>query len=81
MCWASRGRTIQAQPEGIGACVGIWRERLFGTPSTPDSRFLETVLTVVETWHRQCRNNLPYLTAAMQSYFAGQPAFSALAGR
>jgi len=54
---------------------------LFGTPSTPDSRFLETVLTVVETWHRQCRNNLPYLTAAMQSYFAGQPAFSALAGR
>jgi transposase len=58
----------------------IWRKLSFGTQSAGGSRFVETILTVVETCHRQSRNSFEYLTAAMQAHFAGQPAPSLLAG-
>lgn len=58
----------------------IWRKLSFGTQSAQGSRFVETILTVVETCHRQSRNSFEYLTAAMQAHFAGQPAPSLLAG-
>ncbi len=58
----------------------IWRKLSFGTQSARGSRFVETILTVVETCHRQSRNSFAYLTAAMQAHFAGQPAPSLLAG-
>lgn len=57
----------------------IWRKLSFGTQSAQGSRFVETILTVVETCHRQSRNSFEYLTAAMQAHFAGQPAPSLLA--
>ena len=57
----------------------IWRKLSFGTQSARGSRFVETILTVVETCHRQSRNSFEYLTAAMQAHFAGQPAPSLLA--
>ncbi len=56
----------------------IWRKLSFGTQSAAGSRFVETILTVVETCHRQSRNSFEYLTAAIQAHFAGQPAPSLL---
>jgi len=52
----------------------IWRKLSFGTQSATGSRFVETILTVVETCHRQSRNSFEYLTAALQAHFDGQPA-------
>lgn len=43
----------------------IWRKLSFGTQSAKGSRFVETILTVVETCHRQSRNSFQYLTAAI----------------
>jgi len=51
----------------------IWRKLSFGTQSAQGSHFVETILTVVETCHRQSRNSFEYLTAAMQAHFAHQP--------
>ena len=42
----------------------IWRKLSFGTQSTKGSRFVETILTVVESCHRQSRNSFEYITAA-----------------
>jgi transposase len=56
----------------------IWRKLSFGTQSAKGSRFVETILTVVETCHRQSRNSFEYLTAAVQAHFAGQTAPSLL---
>ena len=58
----------------------IWRKLSFGTQSARGSRFVETILTVVETCHRQSRNSLQYLTDAVQAHFAGQHAPSLLTG-
>jgi hypothetical protein len=58
----------------------IWRKLSFDTQSARGSRFVETILTVVETCHRQSRNSFEYLTAAVQAHFAGQPTPSLLAG-
>jgi transposase len=51
----------------------IWRKLSFGTQSAKGSRFVETILTVVETCHRQKRNSFEYLTTAMHAHFARQP--------
>lgn len=56
----------------------IWRKLSFGTKSAKGSRFVETILTVVETCHRQSRNSFEYLTAAIKAHYAGQPAPSLL---
>lgn len=58
----------------------IWRKLSFGTQSAKGSRFVETILTVVETCHRQSRNSFEYLTAAIHAHFAGQTAPSLLPG-
>lgn len=58
----------------------IWRKLSFGTKSAKGSRFVETILTVVETCHRQSRNSFEYLTAAIEAHYAGQPAPSLLSG-
>ena len=58
----------------------IWRKLSFGTQSARGSRFVETILTIVETCHRQSRNSFEYITAAMQAHFAGQSAPSLLPG-
>jgi hypothetical protein len=58
----------------------IWRKLSFGTQSASGSRFVETILTVVETCHRQSRNSFQFITAAIQAHFAGQPTPSLLSG-
>jgi transposase len=58
----------------------IWRKLSFGTQSAQGSRFVETILTVVETCHKQSRNSFEYLTATIQAHFAHQPTPSLLSG-
>ena len=58
----------------------IWRKLSFGTQSASGSRFVETILTVVETCRRQSRNSFQYLTAAIKAHFAAQPTPSLLTG-
>ena len=58
----------------------IWRKLSFGTQKRHGSRFVATILTVVETCRQQSRNVFEYLTIAMEAHFARQPAPSLLSG-
>jgi transposase len=57
----------------------IWRKLSFGTQSAAGSRFVERMLTVIETCRRQARNAFAWLTDAVRAAFSGQPAPSLLA--
>jgi len=48
----------------------IWRKLSFGTQSPGGSRFVETLLTVIETCRQQSRDVFAYVTAAVQAHFA-----------
>lgn len=52
----------------------IWRKLSFGTQSASGSRFVETLLTVVETCRQQSRNAFAFLTTAVEAHFAQRPA-------
>jgi transposase len=56
----------------------IWRKLSFGTQSTGGSRFVETMLTVIETCRQQRRSAFDFLTATIKAHLAGQPAPSLL---
>jgi transposase len=56
----------------------IWRKLSFGTQSAGGSRFVETMLTVIETCRQQSRNVFEYVTTAVQMHFAHQPTPSLL---
>lgn len=58
----------------------IWRKLSFGTQSAGGSRFVETILTVVETCHRRQRSSFEYITSAVQAQFAGRRPPSLLGG-
>jgi transposase len=58
----------------------IWRKLSFGTQSPGGSRFVETMLTVIESCRQQSRNVFEYVTAAVQAHFAHKPAPSLLPG-
>lgn len=58
----------------------IWRKLSFGTQSASGSRFVETMLTVVETCRQQHRNAFAFLTHAVEAHLAHQPAPSLLPG-
>ena len=58
----------------------IWRKLSFGTQSASGSRFVERMLTVIETCRRQNRNVYAWLTDAVQAHIAGQPVPSLLPG-
>ena len=60
--------------------AAIWRKLSFGTQSDGGSRFLETMLTVIETCRQQRRNVFECLTTAVQSHLAGQSAPSLVPG-
>lgn len=51
----------------------IWRKLSFGTDSEAGSRFVERMLTVVQTLRLQKRNVLDYLTSACEARLLGQP--------
>jgi len=56
----------------------IWRKLSFGTQSAAGSRFVETMLTVIETCRQQRRNVFAFVTAAVDAHLASQPAPSLL---
>ncbi|MDB5308437.1 MAG: family transposase ISGob2 [Gemmataceae bacterium] len=58
----------------------IWRKLSFGTQSAAGSRFVERMLTVIETGRRQGRDVFAWLTQAVQDRLAGRPAPSLLPG-
>jgi transposase len=58
----------------------IWRKLSFGTQSAAGSRFVERLLTVVETCRRQQRNVLSWMVEAVEARFAGNAAPSLLSG-
>ena len=53
--------------------VVIWRKLSFGTQSARGSRFVKTMLTVIETCRQQRRNALAFVTAAVEAHLANQP--------
>ena len=50
----------------------IWRKLSFGTQSANGSRFVETMLSVVETCRQQKRNAFAFVTAAVQAHLSGE---------
>jgi transposase len=56
----------------------IWRKLSFGTQSASGSRFVERLLTVIETCRRQRRNVFSWLVDAIHANLNGQPAPSLL---
>lgn len=50
----------------------IWRKLSFGTQSVSGSRFVETLLSVVETCRQRQRNVLAFVRETMQAHFAKQ---------
>lgn len=58
----------------------IWRKLSFGTQSAKGSRFVETLLTVIETCRQQSRSVFQFLTTAVEALFANQSAPSLVSG-
>jgi transposase len=56
----------------------LWRKGSFGTQSTPGSRFVEAMMTLVTTLKQQHRNPLAYLTTACEAALQGEAAPSLL---
>src|SRR5271170_6286817 len=57
----------------------IWRKLSFGTQSAAGSRFVETMLTVVETCRQQNRNAFTFIASAVEARLTHQPAASLIA--
>ena len=58
----------------------IWRKLSFGTQSAAGSRFVETLLTVIETCRQQDRDVFAFVTQALERHFAHRHAPSLLPG-
>jgi transposase len=50
----------------------IWRKLSFGTQSACGSRFVETMLSVVETCRQQSRNVFDFVSSAVEAHFASR---------
>jgi len=57
----------------------IWRKLSFGTQSPSGSRFVERMLTVIETCRQQSRNTFDFLTTTLQAHLSNQKPPSLLA--
>ncbi len=53
-------------------CDDVMRKLSFGTQSVGGSRFVETVLSVVETCRQQQRNAFAFVRDCVQAHFARQ---------
>jgi transposase len=58
----------------------FWRKPSFGAQSEAGSRFVETMLLVIETCRQQRRNTFAFLTRAIEAHLNRQPAPSLLPG-
>ena len=50
----------------------IWRKLSFGTQSAAGSRFVETMLTIIETCRQQKRSVFDFVVEAVQARCAGR---------
>ena len=57
----------------------IWRKLSFGTQSARGSRFVETMLTIIETCRQQRRDAFAFVAATMTAHLAGKTTPSLLA--
>jgi transposase len=57
----------------------IWRKLSFGTQSAAGGRFVERMLTVIETCRRAGRNAFAWLTGAVRAWLSGRVGPSLLA--
>jgi hypothetical protein len=48
----------------------IWRKLSFGAQSESGSRFVETILTIIETCRQQSRNVVDFVTQLVENHFA-----------
>jgi hypothetical protein len=51
----------------------IWRKLSFGTQSDNGSRFVETMLTIIETFRQQRRGTFEFVVAAITAHYTGSP--------
>ncbi|MEY2602599.1 MAG: transposase [Verrucomicrobiota bacterium] len=58
----------------------LWRRRSFGCNSEVGCRFVERILTVVQTCRLRNRNTVDYLRQAVHAHRAGKPCPSLIAG-
>jgi transposase len=58
----------------------IWRKLSFGTQSAAGSRFVETLLTTIETCRQQHRNVFQFVTQTVHAHFLGNTPPSLLPG-
>lgn len=56
----------------------IWRKLSFGTQSAAGSRFVESMLTAIESCRQQSRNVFGFLTQTLKAHFHGHPTPSLL---
>ncbi|MGL4423601.1 MAG: hypothetical protein ACRCZF_23290, partial [Gemmataceae bacterium] len=59
----------------------LWRRKSFGCQSPAGCRFVERILTVVQTLRLQKRNTLEFLGEALRAYREGRPAPQLCEGR
>ena len=70
-------RTNHASEHSLPRAV-IWCKLSFGTESAAGSRFVETMLTVIESGHRQSRDAFADVTEAVEADFANETCSSLL---
>jgi transposase len=58
----------------------IWRKLSFGTQSAAGSRFVETMLTTIETCRQQKRSVFEFVTQSVAAYLAARQPPSLLTG-
>ena len=73
MGWSPESALAEPVAPGALRHAVIWRKLSFGTQSAAGSRFVETMLTVLETCRQQGRNPFAYLTATVSAHLAGEP--------
>ena len=60
-------------PSASSACGVLWRKNAFGSHSAAGCRFVERMLTVVQTLRLQDRPVLEYLVDAITAHRSGLP--------
>ena len=71
--WTEGVEPTNNHAERVQRRAVLWRKRSFGCQSADGCRFVERILTVVQTLRLQKRNALDYLTQCLTAHRAGNP--------
>ena len=71
--WTEGVEPTNNHAERVQRRAVLWRKRSFGCQSAEGCRFVERILTVVQTLRLQKRNVLDYLTQCLTAHRAGKP--------